>query len=277
MDGGLPANEIFSFLIIGTAVVLGLAVALIVLFNISRQKILEQKTRRQAELLAHREELLNSTLLTQETERRRIARELHDAVGSKMSVLRLALYRLRKLPLGDDGEKVVMDMQALIDDTIGTARGISHQLLPPVLEEFGLPAALRELCESYQTSGEVTVVTDIDNLLYPLPEDMTLHLYRIAQELLKNSVTHGRAKHITTSLKIEPNSCRLRVTDDGVGFDPEAVGQKGLGLQNLEFRVQMIKGRCQLHSQPGQGADVIISAPLTAAASTTVLNTSKQA
>jgi signal transduction histidine kinase len=259
MENGLQANEIFTMIMLGIMIMLCLAVALVLLANRSQKKLHQEQMKAQALQLAHQEQLLYSTILTQEEERKRIAKDLHDEIGSKLNVINLNLHRLRKFATDPNVIiDTVQDLFGVIGNTIDTTRRISHDLLPPTLDNFGLQEAIRELCDNYPTGASPEVVFDlIQNHSPSVDKSIELNLFRILQELINNSIKHGKADRIGIKLWLRPEGISLHYQDNGHGFDPEKVKQSpGLGLQNIESRVKMIRADYELQSKPGEGVRV---------------------
>jgi len=215
-----------------------------------------QQRRLKEKEIGHQKELLGSTILTQENERQRIAKDLHDSVGSKLNVMNLFLHQLGRR--NAEGKEEIQDMISVIDDTLQTTRRISHDLLPPTLEKFGLAIAIEELQEQLaQTEApDLQVYSEgvrPDNIA-PMIE---LNLFRILQELLNNTLKYAEADTIDIRLIQSEEKLILHYRDDGKGFDPsDSKSQKGLGMQNIQSRLQMMRGKMDLQSTPGQGVRV---------------------
>lgn len=248
---------------IGVLIMLTLALLFVLVLNRSQKKLLVEKNERQALQLKHQQELLHSTILTQEKERKRIAKDLHDEIGSKLNVIHLNMHRLKKHDDGSDTfRETISEVKSIINKTIDTTRRISHDLLPPILEEFGLVEGIKEFTESYNHSGLINI-----DFQYQISSEtklgklVELNLFRIIQELTKNSIHHGAAKNIRINLNNSTQKLALSYHDDGKGFDPKKIQKKGLGLRNLESRVDMIGASYQLQSAPGKGVNVEISIP----------------
>ena len=252
----ISANEIYLLMTIGILIMLSLALAFIVFFNRSQRKILAEQMRVQQLKLEHQETLLYNNIKTQEEERKRIAKDLHDEVGSKLNVIHLNLHRLKKNAAASPVlEETVSDIFGIINDTIDTTRRISHDLLPPTLENFGLADAIKELCESYQRTSALNLQFDhIQNENRPIEKMVELNLFRIIQELISNSIKHGQASQINIRLLANNKELRLEYQDNGLGFELSQLAKKtGLGMQNIESRLQMIQAQYSLDSQPGAG------------------------
>ncbi len=241
---------------IGILIMLSLALAFILFFNRSQKKIYQEKMRRQQLQLAHQDELLFSTILAQEEERKRIAKDLHDEIGSKLNVIFLYLHRLKKgAPEQPRLHTTVDEIHNLVDTTIATSRRISHDLLPPTLEKFGLIQAIEELCEYYQRTGAIDMQFEIvEQKIETVPKIVALNLFRILQELISNTMKYANARHINIKLWLKPSQVQIEYRDDGQGFDvTEKANQKGLGMNNIESRMKMIDGQYELQSAPSQG------------------------
>ena len=217
---------------------LTLALAFVLFFKYSRKKFLEEQIQRQNLALQHQEDLLHSTIMTQEAERKRIGRDLHDEIGSKLNVIFLNIHRLKELEDSKEIEKnlplIIDEIETVINTTIDATRLISHELLPPTLEEFGLEESIRELQFSYNKLGKVQIEfstpdgknSSIENTL------IELNLFRVIQELIKNSIHHGCASKITIEMGVDESKIQLNYQDNGFGFDKSLIGsKKGLGMK----------------------------------------------
>ncbi|MFN7118527.1 MAG: sensor histidine kinase [Saprospiraceae bacterium] len=241
---------------IGILIMLSLALAFIVFFNRSQRKIFEERMRVQELQLEHQQQLLYSNILTQEEERKRIAKDLHDEVGSKLNVIHLNLHRLRKAaPSSPALEETVSEIFAVINDTIDTTRRISHDLLPPTLENFGLKEAIKELCESYRKVENITFQFElIQNEARPTDKMVEVNFFRVLQEFISNSLKHGDPSQINIRLWLNSNGLRLEYADNGKGFDLDQLQTKsGLGMQNIESRMNMIHAEYDIKTTPMAG------------------------
>ena len=243
-------------MVIGILIMLALAMAFILFFNFSQKRILKEQMRQQQMAYDHQEALLHSTILTQEEERKRIARDLHDEIGSKLNVILLNAYQLKKMRKGNmEVVSITNELSSLVNTTIETTRRISHDLLPPTLEEFGLVEAIKELKDAYRHSDTLSFNLQFnDNNEKIKSKIIELNLYRVLQELINNSIRHGAATQLTIDLGILENLIHLKYHDNGEGFDTiDVQNKKGLGMKNMESRLRMIQATHQLNSSPGRG------------------------
>ena len=261
MEQALQNKELTLLVSLIVAIMILLALAFILLAGISQRKILKEQMKAQALQIEYRENLLHTTILTQEEERKRIAKDLHDDLGSKLNVLRLNLNLLKKH--SNQSELFLKEMnvvKSILDQTINTTRKISHELLPPTLQDFGLPTALEELCNAFHSSGVVGVELTTEELRERLPEINTeLQVFRVVQELINNSLRHGGAQNIFVHLTQGEENLQLSYRDDGSGFDVSQLEEKkGLGLKNIDSRLHMIGGQITYESSPGNGLRALI-------------------
>lgn len=253
-------SQIVVLILIAISVLLLMAVALVVFFFFSRKKIIATELEKATMIISYQKELLHATIETQEEERKRIAQDLHDAISAKLNVVSLSTHVLIDRRLNEkEQEQTLQHILSVTTNTLESSRRLAHNLLPPILENFGLQAAIEELCDEFINSKSVDIQCDIayTNILSKSNE---LHIFRIVQELLNNSTRHGEATHII--LKIENNETQLHLiyNDDGKGFDTESIHKKkGIGLRNIESRVDILNGELTYTSEIGKGATFTIS------------------
>lgn len=243
-------------MIIGILIMLALALAFVLFFNFAQKKLLTEQMRMQKLDFEHQEELLHSTILTQEKERQRIARDLHDEIGSKLNVILLNTHRLKKFRKDNsEMEEIASEMNSVIHKTIETTRRISHDLLPPTLEEFGLVEAIKELRDSFVKTRSVSIVLELVDIKARINDPIVeLNLFRVLQELINNSIRHGKATEVNIRLWLTTTNVKLEYKDNGSGFDmTDFANMKGLGTKNIESRLNMIHADYQYNSKLGEG------------------------
>ena len=229
--------------------------------NRAQRRILTQRMQAQAAEIRHQQELVQRNLATQEEERKRIAAHLHDDIGSKLGVLHLTFHRLRRTePSHGQYGPMCDEIDGLIANTLDAARSISHELLPPTLEDFGLTTAIEELCEQVRKTGAVDIAFEhhLERAEIGDP-DTELNLFRIVQELLNNTLKYAQATQVNIRLARENDQKKLTYRDNGRGFDSTALERKGLGLRNLESRAKIIGGRFSLKTAVGKGFEAEVS------------------
>jgi signal transduction histidine kinase/ABC-type uncharacterized transport system substrate-binding protein len=205
--------------------------------------------------------LAGRLLNAQETTRAGIARDLHDGLCQDLASVTAALSELKE-STGTVQEPRTQEMLAEIEeDTLavyGQIRDLSHELHPPTLRLLGLGSALKAHCREVGRRHGVEVGYSLGEEVGRLAPDVEIALFRIAQEALRNAIVHGSARHLTVSL-LRPNGhVELTVTDDGSGFDVEAVRRRseGLGLMSMNERAHVFGGEVEVVSHPAEGTIV---------------------
>ena len=259
LRGGLLANARETLLGLATVAV-GAALAVFaggLALNISEQRQADRKLK----ALAHR------VVSSQEEERARVSRELHDHICQLLVSIKYR-FELVGHRLAHPGEQPVTSIEpeiTALSRAIGEVRRISHDLRPALLDDLGLPAALEHIGnEIAQRSGMAVRVLPQLHADH-LPELQAVSLFRVAQEALRNVERHAQARHVDIRLIDSGDKLELRITDDGCGFDVKNVElskDRGIGLTNMRERVERNGGSFQLVSQPGHTA-VTASFPLT--------------
>lgn len=205
------------------------------------------------------QELLKAVIEAQETERKRLAEDLHDSVGQVLSAIKLKLHKLDKLNEGQNA--MLADTRKLTDECIQEIRNIIHNVLPPVLTDFGLIDALQALCVKMNDNTPIQVAFTRKLNDERFGSEIELTLYRIAQELFGNAVKHSEASTIHVDLAKNGNTLVMSFRDNGKGFNIETV-KHGFGIKNLRSRVQLINGKIDIYSKPLSGTITTINIPL---------------
>ena len=205
------------------------------------------------------QELLKAVIDAQESERKRLAEDLHDSVGQVLSAIKLKLHKLDKL---DEGQNAMLaDTRKLTDECIQEIRNIIHNVLPPVLTDFGLIDALQALCVKMNDNTPIQVTFTRKLADERFGSEIELTLYRIAQELFGNAVKHSEASTIHVDLAKNGSTLVMSFRDNGRGFNIDTV-KHGFGIKNLRSRVQLINGKIDIYSKPLSGTITTINIPL---------------
>lgn len=204
----------------------------------------------------------------QENERRRIARDLHDQVGQSMTGLALSLNRILEiLPPGQDAAlREGLDRSVLLlEQATDRIRGVVADLRPPLLDDYGLAAALEWSADEFSKKTGVPITAWIEPSLARLPPNVENALFRIVQECLTNIEKHARASKVVLSLEASPKTIFLRIKDDGVGFASARAGKSvsrlHWGLSIIRERATAIGGRFRVVATPGGGVQILVEAP----------------
>lgn len=218
--------------------------------NARLYELLEEKDRQRAELL-------RAWLRTQEEERKRIARELHDEVGQALTGIILGLEGLA-------GEKASA-LKELARYTLAEVRRLALDLRPSVLDHLGLEAALRRYVREFSERTGIEVDLSF-HLRRPLSQELEIVIYRVVQEALTNVARHSGSPKAAVGVLEMGGEVRVFVEDEGKGLDPKAVGLGHQGLLGMRERVELVGGRLILESAPGEGTRIQVRLPLEVAA-----------
>jgi len=191
----------------------------------------------------------------QEAAARRFSHELHDELGQSLTAVKANLA-------GIEGNSArVADCIHLVDEAIGNVREMSQLLRPTILDDFGLAAGLRWLCEGFGQRTGIDVTCEVP-FTGRLPDGAETHLFRIAQEALTNVARHSSAKHVLMQLREADGHVTLRISDDGRGLSPSPDNRRGLGLIGMRARARSAGGDVEIRSRPGEGVLIEVRVPV---------------
>lgn len=221
--------------------------------------------------ILRKEDLVRSSALLegQEEERKRLSRELHDGVGQMLTGIKLNAARLK----GQEGDlkfrKAYEELHLLINETIESTRMASFNLMPPVLNDFGLVPALKILCEHTEKAAGIKIQINAPQKEVRMPQNIEINLYRIVQEALNNTVKHAQATSLSIDIETGKETVGMTIRDNGVGFKKEKQRKtrKSLihnGLENMKTRTQLLNGSFKLYTGIGEGTTILIKLPLSA-------------
>jgi signal transduction histidine kinase len=240
-----------SFIVIA---ILFFVLVFILFVYFTRKKILQNEIDSKNIEIEHQRDLLYSHIQTQEEERARIAQDLHDDISSKLNVVNLNSHLLSTPNLKENEIKeIIENIKNLTLNALESSRRIAHHLSPPVLEKFGLQAGLEELIAEYNSTKKIEVTFEQHAKFDAFSIEKQTHIFRIYQELLNNSVKHGKAK--SAIIKLVDNSKAIVCTyqDDGVGFEVVNLTFKGLGMSNIKIRIEYLNSKLEIQTAKGEG------------------------
>lgn len=209
-------------------------------------------------------DLASRLISAQEEERRRIARELHDDLSQEIALLSIHLEQLSRTIDGPESIKqCCLNLQDHVREISKNIYRLSYSLHPSKLEHFGLTAALNGLCQQFSVSGGLQVKFDQRGSVSELPKDVTLCIFRVAQEALRNCAKHSNSEKACLYLSVDGGQVRLSISDQGCGFEmsPETL-KRGLGFTSMRERVMIVGGAISVHSAPRVGTSVEAIIPL---------------
>lgn len=248
---------------------LGLFAMLITLFFRKRIKYqntitLQNRALQQKEIeelqQKNRLDSMSSMIAGQETERLRIAKDLHDSLGGLLSTVKAHFSSLKSISSEIEKSQLYGKTNSLIDEACVEVRRISHNMMPHSLSLMGLKDALVDLSERLQRD-KINTTVEIEEIPSTLDETQKVMIYRLMQELISNIQKHAQAKNVLIQSFSHKNIMTIIVEDDGIGFDV-ATPKDGLGLESMRSRVAFLNGTIHIDAQPHKGTSVNIEIPL---------------
>jgi signal transduction histidine kinase len=233
---------------------LTLAIVALILFSVLI--ILYTYNRRNKAEKLLKEKFAIQLLDSQEAERQRVAKDLHDSLGQNILFIKNQLQGPEI-----NREKLLQSVALALEEV----RSISKDLYPNQLEKYGLAAAVEALSEQVQASTGIFVSSDMQGIDEALNKNMQINLYRIIQEFFNNALKHAYATTIRITTEQTRNEIMLTLQDNGNGFSKEAlstIANKSFGLLNMEERVKILKGRFDIESEPGAGTKMTFTIPI---------------
>jgi len=248
-------QQVIGALVYGIIFLVLVTTGLILFFHYSRKKITEKEIEKVSIKLNHQQKILQTTINVQERERKRIAKDLHDDISSKLNVISLTTHVLLDDDSLNNSQKDALNhILEITTNTLENSRKIAHDLMPPILDKFGIKVALEELFDEFIKSKKITIEYNIDELTNII-KSSELHIFRIIQELINNSIRHGNASKISVLLNQTHEGFTIYYSDNGTGFDVKAVKEKiGIGLQNIKSRVAILNGTFTIESSSKKGS-----------------------
>lgn len=233
------------------------------LLNQEIRREMAEKEKLASMMEAQKDTHLRELIQTQDNERKRIAGDLHDSLGSLLSTVKLRFNGLQedfelKIP-----EKLSRfnDTIMMLDDAIHELRQISHNMLPVSLSRFGLNAALETFVEQINASQQLDTQLRILGLDRRLPEEREVAIYRICQELVQNVIKHANASSLSIQIIDHKDTLNIIVEDNGQGMQKKDI-TRGFGFSTIQSKVNLLKGSFAIESQPGKGTMVLVDVPV---------------
>lgn len=224
----------------------------------------QQRTRlRLVEHTARLQQISRRLFSVQEEERQRLARELHDDLGQQLAALKLNLATLNHRLSATEHQRYIADSLEIVNHTLERLRDVARDLRPSVLDDLGLAAALHG--HARRQAERASCKIEVWDRLPPLSPEVETAVFRIVQEAINNATRHGMAQNITVSVEVCDWVLSLTIRDNGGGFDPALVSANsppGLGLSIMRERAELLNGRFDLASQPGQGVVITVTIPV---------------
>lgn len=211
-------------------------------------------------LIAVQENLrFKAVIEAEEQERKRIAQDLHDDLGQSIASITALVSNIN--PKNEKEEKKLLKLQKIANNTYDNLRNISHNIMPKTLIDSGIINAIHELIDQIQEANQITITFSNQGDFDRLNHTQTISLYRITQEALTNIIKHSQATKADIALSYpKTGDLRLSIQDNGIGLNTSIIKQGGgIGWQNILSRASLIRGKVDLISEPGKGANLLIN------------------
>jgi len=247
-----------------TVVVTGiflLVISLLFLHVHRKNRLKQQQFLQQTEIM-YQQKLISSIFESQEKERMRIGRDLHDSVGVALSSLSLIIEGLDEAIAQGNLRSFKASCKTVIDKIIADTRNIAHNLSPGILSLYGFFEAVAELADMVEKSGKMSVTLDnqAEDILSQLPFQTTLSVYRVLEELFNNTIRHAHATAIRICFRQENGQLFISYEDDGRGLGRDA--GKGTGLLNIQNRLKALSATYEIQPASGKGFSIRINIPV---------------
>lgn len=240
-----------SVIIIGTSVILFLVFFVILFVLLHQKRMLQHKTLITQKEINHQKKLVEANIEVAEFEREKIAKNIHDDIGTTLNVISLHLNRIKRNANNETLVKELTDeSRDLLDNSIETIRNIAKDLMPPSLIKLGFVKGLNELCRQIESASSLKIKLNQLNSAFDLPKKTEIQLYRIVQETLNNIVKHANANTININLQNNLKSIIITINHNGKGISNEMVNEltktnSGIGLRSVQSRAQIINATLQ--------------------------------
>lgn len=256
-------NQIILIFITSAAFVVLLAVLLVLFLVVYQKRIVTQENRLQKLENEKQQALLKATIEGQERERKRLAKDLHDGIGSLLSGLSFNL-KFQKNVKNENQEysSFLKEACKLVDEGIENVRAVSHNLLPSTLENFGLVSAMKECIIPLTQTSRIKTNIQIPVELPPLPMEISLGILRVFQELIQNTLKHANATQIDIQLIYNSDTITLEYVDNGKGFHMDDIDIYGIGIKNMQSRIQALYGTFSIDSRAKKGFRAYLEVPI---------------
>lgn len=237
-----------------------LSLSIVIFFVVYQRRLLRQQQAHQQKEADYQQQLLRANFQSQEKERNRIGKDLHDEVGALLTTTKLYFQHLDQKNDPDRFTEIKGKAFSMLEETMNTVRRVSHDLRPVVLERLGLVEAVLNVVDKINASEQV----DVDfqhHVPAELDTEYALNWYRIIQELFNNTLKHAGASRITLDLRIIQNELVLKYSDNGIGLTPQSDTQSGLGIQNIRSRISLMQGELDIKENV-KGFEILLKSKL---------------
>jgi len=200
---------------------------------------------------------------TEEKERMHFAKEMHDGIGPLLSTAKLSVSALSQAEHNEQQKALIKNIESILNEALKSTKEISNNLTPHVLTNFGLEKAIHNFINkiAHHDILQITFTNNVQNLRFN--QNLEISLYRIACELINNTIQHASASRAVLDIRMSHNEIRMIYTDDGIGFDSKKVLEEssGIGFSSMFSRIDSFKGKIDIQSAHNEGVVIVITVP----------------
>jgi signal transduction histidine kinase len=258
----LPQREIVYIIVLGSLGMLLLIIGIVVFIMIYQKKMLQEQEKRRILDVEYQQKMIQSQIDSQEIERRRIAADLHDSIGSLLWAAKLNIgFMGRSINLEGELKDSYNEVMKILDQSIDSVKRISWELTPEAFQHTGLSSSIKEMCSRLDGKGLSLMFQEVGMGIF-WKDDRALMVFRIVQELINNAIKHANARKIKIELNWKPDALIIEVSDDGVGFKPTDTMRNGLGWWNITHRSKKIGASVMINEHVQMGSAIELMVPL---------------
>ncbi|MCE7993435.1 MAG: sensor histidine kinase [Roseivirga sp.] len=236
-----------------------LALGVVFFFLAYQRRIIKQQKEHQAKEAEYQQQLMRANLLSQEKERNRIGKDLHDGVGAMLSTSKLYFRHLEQDGNPEKFQELKEKAMDLLEETMTSVRRVSHDLKPVVLERLGLVEAIANMADQLSESGAIKVCFK-NSWRGQMDKEYELNWFRIVQELLNNTIKHSGATEVYMELFGDQEQVQFSYHDNGVGLTNKSTAKAGLGMQNIVSRLSLMQGELRYGENQENGISLTMKA-----------------
>lgn len=255
-------NELVFIILTSSILIVLAGFVIFAIFRYNKRRLKHQEELQQKEEEKQRARL-NASIEAQESERNRIGGDIHDDIGPLLSSIKLYIHKFKYCKTPEQISKEIKSINGQVDEIIQRIRSVTRDLVPAVLVEFGFVAAVKNLCDRINESGQISINFKSEEEKYTLSDKSELTLYRVIQELSNNAIKHANASHIDIEISKKEEKIHIIVSDNGSGIPDEILKDNinGFGLKNIEARLSLIDGDFDIKGNH-QGTKAFVQIPL---------------
>ncbi len=260
----LQSSQIISVAVVGTLGMLTLIGGFAAFIALYQKRMLQEQEKRRLMDLEFQNKMIQLQIDSTEIERKRIAADLHDSIGSLLWAVKLNIaYLGRSVDFAGELKDSYSETMRMLDQSVDSVRRISWELTPEAFNHTGLASSIKEFCTRLDGKGQKVIYEELGRSVF-WRNDRALMVYRIVQELVNNAVKHAKATTIKVKLQWSPQSLKFEVSDDGIGFVLDEKVRSGVGWWNITNRSNKIGAKLLVKENTPKGAAIELTVPLEA-------------